>query len=265
MNKCESIHESILKHLSDLTLVEQHRDLCVVTLPIRTVDGRLVDVFVEERAGDYFLVHDASKAANELILTGVNMTASMKSSFERLAASFGIQMVNETFQTTCKAAQLNSALLGVAMCSSMATMHLLEHVARTDEDTVRDQFGAALKIWVRRRATLKERVSIGGKWRQHSFDFVAYPKNSTPIAFSVVSPSGNSAAAADRAAFRAKDLEDTRYAGWRKVIVEARSEEWTGPAKNLLAKCSDMVIEINSGDAPTLATVNEKMRQLEAA
>src|ERR1700683_2418710 len=40
------------------TVAEQIGDTCVITLPIPTVDGRVVGVFVESRVGDYFLVSD---------------------------------------------------------------------------------------------------------------------------------------------------------------------------------------------------------------
>jgi hypothetical protein len=154
------------------------------------------------------------------------------------------------FQVRCKVEHLNAAILGVAMCSSLATVFLLEHAIDTGEDEIREQFGTALKSWSKKRARVKERVPIAGKWKQHNFDFVAYPKNAEPIAINVLAPSGNSISVADRAAFRARDLEGTPFEKWRKVIVETRSESWTGPAKNLLAKCSDLVIEIPSGDVP---------------
>jgi hypothetical protein len=254
---CKSLHESILKHLTDHTAVEQVRDLCVVTLPIRTVDNRLVDVFIEERATDYYFVHDAGKAANELILQGVNITPSIGRDCERIAASFGIQWADESFQTKCKIDKLNASIFGVGMSSSVATSHLLGHVADTEEEAVREQFGVVLKSWAKRRARIKESVQAPGKWRQHSFDFVAYPKTAQPIAISVLAPSGNPLSSAVRAAFRSKDLEGTPAASWRKVIVETRPELWTGPARDLLGKCSDVVIELNAGDAPTPQKLNE--------
>lgn len=179
MVNCGSIHESISKHLSSCTAVEQIRDLCVATLPIRTVDGRLVDVFIEQRSGDYFFVHDAGKAANELILQGVDITPSVNRNLERMAASFGAQWAEETFQSYCKITQLNSAILGVAMSSSFATIYLLEHVGEVEETGMHEQIGKALKVWSRRRARVQENVIARGAWSQHSFDFGGGTPNAT--------------------------------------------------------------------------------------
>ena len=66
--KCQSVRDAMVAYLLETTVGEQIGDVCVVTLPIPTIDGRFVDVFVESRIGDYLLVHDGGKAANELIL-----------------------------------------------------------------------------------------------------------------------------------------------------------------------------------------------------
>jgi hypothetical protein len=225
-----------------------------------------VDVFIESRSGDYFVVHDAGKAANELILQGVNLTPSIENNCHKLAERFSAQWSEEMFQVRCKIEHLNAAILGIAMCSSLATVFLLDHTADTGEDEIREQFGAALKTWSKKRARVKERVLIAGQWKQHNFDFVAYPKNAEPIAISVLAPSGSSISVADRAAFRARDLEETPFSKWRRVIVETRCESWTGPAKNLLAKCCDLVIEIPSGDVPQPEMIAASLGQfLEAA
>ncbi len=256
---CKSLHESILKHLTDHTAVEQLRDLCVVTLPIRTIDNRLVDVFVEQRVGDFYFVHDAGKAANELILHGVSVTPSIAKNCERIAAGFGVQWVDETFQANCKIDKLNASILGVAMSSSAATVHLLEHVIESEQQSVREEFGVAFKTWAKRKATVKGGVPVSGKWKQHHFDFVAYPKSTDPIAISVVFPSGNPLTSAIRAAFRAQDLQGTAAGSWRKVIVETRPDLWTGPAKQLLVKCSDVVIELGAGATLTPSQINERI------
>lgn len=125
---CNSVRDSFLKHLTEVSTIQLVRDLCVLTVPMRTVDGRLVDVFIESRAEDYFLVHDAGKAANELILQGVNLTPSIQKNCESLATKFSVQWSEEMFQVRCKIDHLNAAILGVAMCSSLATIHLLEHI-----------------------------------------------------------------------------------------------------------------------------------------
>jgi hypothetical protein len=176
-----------------------------------------------------------------------------------------VKWSDEMFQTGCKLAEIPSSALAVAMCSSMVTLDLLGFVAQPEEETAHKQFGVALRSWSKNRTAVKEYVPVKGAWRQHSFDFVYYPKSQQPIAINVVSPAGNPIASADRAAFRAKDLEGTPFEKWRKVIVEAEAQAWSNPAKSLMSKCSDLVIEINSGQTPTPALIEESFKRLRAA
>jgi hypothetical protein len=262
---CQSIKNAVLQHLTEGTSVEHAGNLCIVTLPIRTIDDRLVDVFVESRQSDFYLVHDAGKAANELILRGINITNAMNRNYSLLAEKFGVKWSDEMFQTGCKLSRIPQSALAVAMCSSMATLDLLGFIALPEEETGRKQFGVALRAWSRSKTAVKEYVPVKGTWKQHSFDFVYYPKTGEPVAINVISPGGNAIASADRAAFRAKDLEGTDFGKWRKVIVQTDAQAWTTPAKNLLLKCSDCVIEINSGQKPTSALIEESFKRLRAA
>jgi hypothetical protein len=123
--KCDSFREAVAKYLANSTTAERIRDLCVVTLPIPTVDGRMVDVFVENKVGDYYLVHDAGKAANELILNGVDITPTIRDSCDNLARAFGVAWVDEVFQFGCKMPSLATTALAVATCSAFASVHLL--------------------------------------------------------------------------------------------------------------------------------------------
>lgn len=262
---CKTIKDAILQHLTERTTAEHSGDLCIVTLPVRTVDDRLVDVFIEARQADFYLVHDAGKAANELILHGLNLTNAMNRNYSLLAEHFGLKWSDEMFQTGCKLAQIGAAALAVATCSSMATLDLLGFVPQPEEETAHKQFGVALRSWSKRRKSVREYVPVKGSWKRHSFDFVYYPpKSAQPIAINVLSPAGNPISSADRAAFRAKDLVGTPFEHWRKVIVQTDAEAWTNPASTLLAKCSDLVIEINSGTKPTPELIDEEFRKFAA-
>src|SRR4051794_38149538 len=131
---CKSIKAAVLQHLAEGTAVEHVGELCIVTLPIRTIDDRLVDVFVEPRQADFYLVHDACKAANELILRGINITNAMNRNYSLLAERFGVKWSGEMFQTGCKVNGIASSALAIAMCSSMATLDLLGFVAEPEEE-----------------------------------------------------------------------------------------------------------------------------------
>jgi len=95
--QCQSIRDSLAAYLLESTIAEQIGDACVITLPIPTVDGRVVGVFIEPRVGDYFLVNDGGKAVNELILQGIKITDSVKEYLAALARNFDIVYTNEMF------------------------------------------------------------------------------------------------------------------------------------------------------------------------
>ena len=261
---CQSIKESVLAHLTGCTSVERSGDLCIITLPVQTVDDRLVDVFVEMRNQDFYLVHDAGKAANELILRGLNITASMHRHYAQLSQRMGVQWADEMFQSGCKSSAIAATAMAVAQCSSIATMDLMSLNNEPEEEGYRQQFGSALRTWSRSRASVKSQIPVKGEWRQHTFDFVAYPKHGMPIAINVISPAGSAIGAADRAAFRYKDLAGTTYDTWKKVLVQTHAETWSKASSELLGKCSSLVIPINTGEHPTPTMIENYFKQMAA-
>lgn len=259
-DKCESIKSSIQNFLSEQTIVETAGDLCVVTIPIPTVDGRLVDVFVERKLGDTLLVHDAGKAANELIINGVDITDSIDQRCDLLAQSFKVSWTDETFQKICKGDQLNQAVMSVAACSSLAMFNLIGHQALPEENPVRGQFGQVLKTWARGRAKIKEQVIVEGRSTQHTFDFVIQPKShGRPVSISVLLPTGGSRAAAERFGFRVGDLQGKPEYQWKRLVVEAKSEQWSSKAKRIINQYADQVIEIEAEKKPLLSELSQTM------
>ena len=55
-------------------MVSDHDGRCVVSLPIETLDGRFVDVYVEFKAGGHVVVHDGGKTVSELYAQGIHLT-----------------------------------------------------------------------------------------------------------------------------------------------------------------------------------------------
>jgi hypothetical protein len=260
--KCDYVRKSLTNYLASTTAVSQIGDSCVVTLPVPTVDGRLVDVFIETTLGDYFVVHDGGKAINELILQGVSITDSVTQHFDALARRFQISYTDETFKTTVRSGDVQSVILAVGMCSGLAMAQLVGHIPVAVEEPIRDQFGHAVRGWARRRFKISGNVVVRGDYAQHRFDFVAYPKQSKAptVAMSVLLPGSNSLAAAERFGFKATDLQSIKkYRGWRKVAVQGRSESWSGEAKALLQRCADVVIELRDESKLDRQTVREKL------
>jgi hypothetical protein len=264
MTNCHSLRDSLASHLNESMVVSESGDLCIITLPIPTLDGRLVDVCVERKLGDYFVVHDGGKAVNELILQGVDLTDSISTYMESLAKRFQVSYSNESFTVTIRQSQLTTTIFSIGMCSSLAMGQLIGNIGSLPEEPVRKQFGTALRKWAHRRAKISSDVPVKGRRVRHRFDFLAKPRRypDNMIALSVLLPGSDPLAAAQRFGFIAADLDQTPFAKWPKVAVEGRAEAWSSEAKSILRNCADVVIEIPTQSAPTSELIGEKLRAL---
>ena len=150
---CQTTRESLTRYIASETAVTQIGETCVANLPIPTVDGRLVDVFVETTLGDYFVVHDGGKAINELILQGVKITDSITQHFDALARRFKISYIDEAFKTTVRSNDLQAMILAVGMCSSLAMAQLVGNVSVAAEEPLRERFRHAVRGWAKKNAS----------------------------------------------------------------------------------------------------------------
>lgn len=259
---CQTAREDLMGYIANATAVTRIGDTCVATLPIPTVDGRLVDVFVETTLGDYLVVHDGGKAVNELILQGVKVTDSVTQHFDALARRFKVSYTDEEFTTTVRSSEVQAMILAIGMCSGLAMAQLVGHISVAAEEPLRDQFGHAVRGWAKKRFKIADDVTVKGGYSQHRFDFVAYPKtvHGPTVAMSVLLPGSNSLAAAERFGFKATDLASTeKYRDWRRVAVQGRSESWSAEAGALLKRCADVVIELPDEDKLDRQAVKEKL------
>ncbi|MGI8990264.1 MAG: hypothetical protein ACR2I2_11880 [Bryobacteraceae bacterium] len=245
---CESIRQLVVDHLASQTEVQEVHGACVVTLPLLTVDKRWIDVFVEPRVADFFLVNDGGKAVNELILQGMKITPSIENHFEIFAATFGVAYTDEVFQTGAKMAGLAKAITAVGMCSTLAMTEILKHIPSAVDESLNAQLASILKRWSPRRAKITERVKVSGELKQHEFDFLVSPKRRQPVSISILNPTAGALSAAERFGFKIQDLSSTPVGKWRKVAVEAKAEVWRSDARRIVEKCADIVIPISSGD-----------------
>jgi hypothetical protein len=255
-----------MEYFSETTTVDDLGNACVVTLPIPTVDGRVVGVFIEPRMADYFLVNDGGKAVNELILQGLRITESIESYLSSLARNFGVIYQDEMFQAGCRKSEIQRTIISVGACSSLAMAQLISHIQTAIEEPSKDQFGRALRSWARKKVKITSDVPLPGKRAQHKFDFMATLKSGArePIVLSVLYPGSNSLASSQRFGFKTSDLEATPYQKWGKVAIEDRSEQWSAEAKNIVRNCADIVIEIPTGTKIDRGFVAENMRLLVA-
>lgn len=261
---CSPIREMFLAGVSENTTAQNFRDTsCVVSVAIPTVDGRNVDIFIEPRNADFYLVHDGGKAFNEMILQGEQVTAATEQRFTMIAKAYGVNFLDEMFQGACKIDRLYSVAIGVAMCSSIAVADLACHFQSTEDEPVRDQVEVALRAWAKRHAKLSRDEKIIGTIKQHTFDFVARAKGQVPICISVLSPGSSSVGTAERFGFKVQDISGTKVKEWPKLVIEARADAWSKPARRIIDKCADLVVSVRSDEAISIPAINKAMAQLQ--
>jgi hypothetical protein len=239
----------VAEYLAAHIEAQQVRDACVVTLPFETIDRRWVDVFIEPRAADFYLIHDGGKAVNELILQGMKITPAVEREFVLIASRFSVSYADEMFQSGAKISRIAEQVYAVGMASALAMTHLLEHVPMVQEETVEEHVGEALRKWGRNKAKVTENVRVQGHLKQHEFDFLVSPRHKgSPIAVSVLHPTAGPLAAAERFGFKANDLSGTNFGSWRKMAIEVKSEIWSADARRIVDASADIVVPIRSGE-----------------
>jgi len=260
---CHSIKQVLSDYLISHVDVQQVRDMCVATIPFATVDNRWIDIFIEPRASDFFLIHDGGKAVNELILQGIKITPSIERDLALLAERFDVAYSEEMFQTGAKMAQFAERAYAIGMASALAMVQLLDHVNIAIEDPLEGQIGGFLRRWSKTKAQVNRNVKVNGGLKQHSFDYVVTPRKKGPaIALSILNPTAGALSAAERFGFKAKDLEGTQFGKWKRVAVEAKSEVWSREARRIVEKCADVVIEVPSGSPATYDQISEALAQV---
>lgn len=259
---CSAIKQALTDHLVSQLTVSQVRDLCIVTLPLPTLDNRWVDVFVEPRAADFFLIHDGGKAVNELILQGLKMTSGIERELTAIAERLHVAFSEEMFQTGAKIGNLGETVSAVGMCSALAMTHLLA-TARAEEEPIEGQILELLKQWGKKKSVrIQERVKVEGNLKQHQFDFTVTPRKGPTFALSILNPTAGALSAAERFGFKAQDLDGTPAGGWRRIAVEAKSEVWSQEARKLVDRVAHSVIPVPSGSQATYGQLAEALEPI---
>jgi hypothetical protein len=258
---CSTIKELFVDGITENTSSQKIGEACVVSLPIPTVDGRYVDIFIEPRAANLFLLHDGGKAFNELILQGADVTEASERRLSMLATAYAVAWSDEMFQSVCKIDRVYQMAMAIGMCSSIAVSDLSAHFASVEEEPVREQADVALRHWAKKRAKITRNEPVEGTIKQHNFDFVARSKGFLPIAISVLSPGGSPLGAAERFGFKVQDISSPTVQAWPKIVVQARAELWTNPARKILERCSTDIIPIRSNEMLRKTAMSEIMDQ----
>lgn len=241
--ECSSIKENLLTYLSDMTEVVSSGKECIVTVPFQTYDERWVDVAVEDKGNDFFVVHDGGKSADELFLQGVPATETRSKVFQSIASRFGVQCENGRFMVGCKRDLLQHSIWTVANCSSLAMSELLRHKVALDEEPVKSAVGSIITSWgTDKGVRVDPGVKTYGKLSLHTFDFVARDLRST-VAINILNPTSGAWGRAERYGYQYFDTRGTSYAAWKRIAVIANRKIWSDEALNLVSKCSDRMVD----------------------
>lgn len=251
---CSSIRHGLLSYIEAQTDVMEIRDSCVVTLPFKTIDDRWVDVYVEKRQADFYLVHDAGKTLTELLSHGLNMTESKIALLTEIAARLGSTIKEGSFIKGCKIDGVQEAILAIGQCASLGTLELLKHSANYEQVPLTHAVGAELNRWAEERASIVSRVNVQGASAQHTFDFVCYPlaDNRQPIAVNILKPSYTPMSTARLYGFTVFDLARSKEGKWKKLAVLANANEWTEDSMELVRKHASEVVAVGSPDLSDL-------------
>jgi hypothetical protein len=264
---CRSIREALTAFFDAGTRVSTFGDMCVVTLPLRTLDGRFVDVFVEQKLGDMWLVHDAGKSSAELYAQGIHDTDKRMAAFERIASRYGAVFSNDVFSVPCKSGEVHDAILSVAQCATLA-MHDVATVKQAqDEESVKQRVGKVLYEWQPSNVQIERDYTVRGtviKKARHRFDYAALPiSNDMPnVGVSVLLPTYNPTIQSEKYGFLALDLRGSAER-WSKLAIIGKVDEWHKKPLDLVRSLAEKTIELPTGDVRKIeAELPTAMRQL---
>lgn len=243
---CSLIKESFLAYVANRTMVHEAGGECVITVPISTLDNRLVDVYVESYGKDFFRVHDSGKAVDELFLQGVSLSARKSELLLKLARHYSVSFSNDVFTAGCTSSSLDKTIWAVAHASSMAMTELLRHSPGTGEDElVKSAVEKIITSWGSDNQIIVGReISVRGELAQHTFDFVAQSERNV-VAINVLSPGSSAIGRAQRYGFQGLDLL-SRYPRYQKMAVLANPDSWSNESRHLVKEIATRVVEFST-------------------
>lgn len=249
---CGSTKAAFLKALSAHTSAKTRGNVCVLTLPLRTLDGRFIEVFVEQKLGDSLLVHDAGKTAGELHLQGLHWTESRYALLAAIADKFGATLSQKgVFQIACKADVVADAILAVSQCAAVGVFEIAQHAPVVEDAPVAVQVKRAMRRWNPSFLDVDVNVRIkGANGADHLFDCVAHHKDAKHQTVAIKTlPFGYGARVqADRYGFMVLDVKGTLYDKWRRLAVVSQVERWPLPSLKIVRKFSARTLELRSGE-----------------
>jgi hypothetical protein len=265
---CSEITTSMTKYLEDQLLISTRpNNACVLTLPIKTLDGRSVSVIVEQTFEDAFIVHDGGKTDSELFSQGVKMNDSDDQTHAAIAAKYEVSIRDRMIQKVCRRVELNEAILTVGQCAAMMTSQLLWSSVEIEDDRVYRDVSAALTLWKPADVHIDEKVTLNGTKEQHTVGFVVVLESAHRMAAVDVLLSSR-ARALDRARkydYTWMDMErkSPEYRNWARLAIIPSVEAWSPKALEIIRSSANEAIVLPSDQEATLnERISESMAKL---
>lgn len=133
MVNCDSLKSAVIEYVQTETEVLSLKRSCLLSLPIKALDGAHAEVFIEERGADSFLVHDGGKTVGHLEASGIHVTERLLDVLAQLAVRLGVSLDNGVFKMLSKAGTIQDAAFAVGQCCSVGLYELLAHSAVAEE------------------------------------------------------------------------------------------------------------------------------------
>lgn len=249
MTTCSALRESLLSFWADNVDVSAEDSACVLTFPMKTVDGRYIEVHVEPTLSNYTFVHDGGNTIAELFLQGIHMTDARLKVMSQVARRYGASFDDNRFTAAVKPERVNDAILAIAQCASVAMVDIVKHQPALDDEVIAAVVRRTLQDYRPLEVEMRYRFIAKGE-HEHVFDAIAFPRvaRRRAVAVKTLGSAYNPKIQSERYGFLALDLKDTDAGKWPRVAVVAKAERWSSDHLKLVRSYSDKTIELRSGD-----------------
>ena len=249
---CRSFREALLGYLGHELEVNAFENQCVLTLPLKTLDDRFLDVYIEAHPPDYLVVHDGGRTTAELFVQGIHLNRNKEELFKEIARRYGANYGDGSFVLGCKPSNAQDAILAIAQCASLAMHEVLTHKPDFAEEQPSLIVKRTLDSWKPDHVELKHRLSVRGQTpgATHTFDSVAFSKLSgnRAVAVKALALGYGPPVQADRYGFLVLDIRGTEYDKWQRLAVVSKAEQWPANVLKQVRSLSAKTLEVRSGD-----------------
>ncbi len=252
---CRHVRDSLLEFFGRRLEVAAIGGRCVVSLPMETLDGRFVDVYVEPKAYGHVEVHDGGKTVSELYAQGIHLTEPKRRHVLCEAADMlGTHVDGEDAITkTVHASGMCEAILAVAQCASLAMHEVLYRKPAVQKMPVVSMVRRTLTGWKTPEFDIHRKFRLKGasSGALHEFDYVAASKRdaATCVAVQVLSTTHRPTVQARMYGFLVLDIKGTEYDDWPRIAVVSNAAGWSSSLLQQVDEWSDEMIAVRAGKA----------------